>query len=75
MPKSEKWDNSDKYLQNFTKNVNQVICVMYQSRKPDIKRLSIYFVDNIALLYKMPKFEKANKDRILQKYVQNFTKS
>ena len=40
---------------------------MYQNRKPDIKRLSIYFVDNIALLYKMPKLEKANKYRILQK--------
>ena len=34
--------------------------IMYQNSMPDIKRFSRYFVDNIALLYKMRKPEKGH---------------
>ena len=38
---------------------------------PDIMILSTYFVDKVALLYKMPKSEKGDNSA---KYLQNFTK-
>ena len=46
------------------RKVNQVIYTIYPNSMPDImilaKAVSIYFVDKIALLYKMPKLEKGD---------------
>ena len=61
-------------IHRILRKVNQVICIMYPNCTPDImilaQAVSRYFVDNIALQYKMPKSEKghnSNTYRILPK--------
>ena len=75
MPKSEKVHNSVKY-HRILLNVSQVIYIMYPNSMPDIVILAQavlrYFVDKVALLYKIPKSEKGDNS---VKYLRHFPKT